>query len=148
MLRFSKELPTDKPVAGVHCVPMTDDGNLLMVWDRQERRLTTVGGRLEGNESVQEALDREAMEEAGVVLTRRRIPFAHWYWNETETYTVFFLAFIERFHEMPEGFEKTGYVIMNFPTALEMIERLEGPGERAQIIAKAREVMESAKFAG
>lgn len=50
MLNFISELPTDYPIAGVHCVPILDNGNLLMVWDRDEKTLTTIGGRLEGNE--------------------------------------------------------------------------------------------------
>lgn len=38
---------------------------------------------------------------------------------------------------MPNGFEKTGYVIMNFNTAIEMILKIEGPGERTEIIRRA-----------
>ncbi|WP_222124403.1 NUDIX domain-containing protein, partial [Micrococcus luteus] len=45
--------------------------------------LTTIGGRLEENESIQEGLEREALEEAGIELAEIRIPFASWFWKET-----------------------------------------------------------------
>jgi hypothetical protein len=35
MLTFITEVPTDKPVSGVHCIPVLDNGNVVMVWDRQ-----------------------------------------------------------------------------------------------------------------
>lgn len=137
MLRLISEVPTDKKIAGVHCVPVLDDGRMIMAWDREEQMLTTIGGRLEGNESLEEGLDREAMEEAGLLLSDERLPIACWYWESTDTYTVWFLAKVKEFAEMPVGFEKTGYVIMNFETAIQMIIRLEGEGERAEIIRRA-----------
>ncbi|MBO9610605.1 MAG: NUDIX hydrolase [Paenibacillaceae bacterium] len=139
MLRFigNHELPTDFPIGGVHCIPILDNGNLLMVWDREEKVLTTIGGRLEQNETLQEGLDREALEEAGLVLTEERIPFASWFWEQTRGYTIYYLTRVKQFAEMPKGFEKTGYVIMNFETAIEMIRKIEGRGERIEIITRA-----------
>lgn len=137
MLTFISDLPKDRPIAGVHCIPVLDNGNMMMVWDKEERTLTTIGGRLEGQETIKEGLHREVMEEAGIVISGETMPFASWYWKETDTYTVFFLAKVESFQQMPEGFEKTGYVIMNFQTALQLITRLEGTGARMEIIARA-----------
>ncbi|WP_235851606.1 NUDIX domain-containing protein [Heyndrickxia camelliae] len=65
MLKKISELPTDKRIAGVHCVPITADGNIVMAWDKEEQVLTTIGGRIEGIETLEEALDRELMEEVG-----------------------------------------------------------------------------------
>lgn len=113
------------------------NGNLIMVWDHDEQGLTTIGGRLEGNESLEEGLNREAMEEAGLVLSSERTPFAACYWENTDTYTVWFLVRVSQFNEMPRGYEKTGYVIMNFETAIQMIVRLEGLVERVEIIRRA-----------
>ncbi|WP_245583810.1 NUDIX hydrolase [Paenibacillus terrigena] len=111
---------------------------MMMVWDRDEQGLTTIGGRLEANETLEAGLDREVMEEAGLLLADDRIPFAAWYWESTDTYTVWFLAKVNTMVQMPEGFEKTGCVIMNFETAIQMIMRLEGMGERVEIIRRAR----------
>lgn len=33
MLKAIEEVPYDKPIAGVHCVPITDDGLVVMAWD-------------------------------------------------------------------------------------------------------------------
>ena len=137
MLKLISELPLDKRIAGVHCVPVLENGNMMMVWDREEQGLTTFGGRLEGSETIEEGLDREVMEEAGLILAEERIPFACWYWENTDTYTVWFLVKVKEFTKMPKGFEKTGYVIMNFETAIQMIARLEGIGERTEIIRRA-----------
>jgi 8-oxo-dGTP diphosphatase len=137
MLTFISELPTDKPIAGAHCVPLLDSGHLLMVWDREERVLTTIGGRLEENETIEQALDREALEEAGVILEAERTPFASWYWTETDTYTIFFLTKVRSFVDMLQGYEKTGYVAVNFETAIDMIEKIEGRGERIEMIRRA-----------
>jgi 8-oxo-dGTP pyrophosphatase MutT (NUDIX family) len=131
------ELPTDKRIAGVHCVPLLDNGNIVLAWDVNEKTLTTIGGRLEPNESIEEALDREALEEAGLVLENERKPFVSWYWEQTDTYTVWVLARVQGFVEMPQGYEKTGYIIANFLTAIEMIHKLEGEGERIDIIKQA-----------
>jgi 8-oxo-dGTP diphosphatase len=77
------------------------------------------------------------MEEAGIVLSSDRTPFATWYWESTDTYTVWVLVKVAQFNEMPKGYEKTGYVIMNFETAIQMIIKLEGMGERVDIIRRA-----------
>ncbi|WP_260866819.1 NUDIX domain-containing protein [Paenibacillus sp. Y412MC10] len=99
--------------------------------------LTTIGGRLEENESIQEGLEREALEEAGIELAEIRIPFASWFWKETNSYTVYFLTQVNKFVSIPEGFEKTGYIITNFETAIDMIMNIEGRGERIEIIRRA-----------
>lgn len=92
MLTKINALPTDKKNAGVHCVPFTENGNILMAWDRDEQLLTTVGGRLEANENIDQALEREAMEEVGIVLGEEKIPFALWYWDSTDSYTIWFFG--------------------------------------------------------
>ncbi|KIL39445.1 NUDIX hydrolase [Gordoniibacillus kamchatkensis] len=140
MLRRIDELPTDKTIAGVHSVPLLDDGSIVMVWDRNEQVLTTVGGRIEAGEHIDQALNREAVEEAGILLKPERIPFACWYWTETDTYTVFVLARVDSFVPIPEGFETTGRVVMNFETALQMVNKIEGRAERTQILSYAREL--------
>jgi 8-oxo-dGTP diphosphatase len=38
---------------------------------------------------------------------------------------------------MPEGHEKTGYVITNFETAIEMIQKLEGRKELIAVVKRA-----------
>jgi len=38
---------------------------------------------------------------------------------------------------MPSGYEKTGYVITNFETAIEMILKFKGAGERLELIKRA-----------
>ncbi len=103
-------LPTDKKIAGVHCVPFTENGNILMSWDRDEQLLTTIGGRLEGNESIDQALEREAMEEVGILFEEEKIPFALWYWDSTDSYTIWFLAKVKKMEPYSFDFEKTGYV--------------------------------------
>ncbi|MDR9856489.1 NUDIX domain-containing protein [Paenibacillus sp. VCA1] len=134
------EYPVDKRIAGIHCVPITDDGMVVMVWDHNEKALTTIGGRLEQNEGIHEALDREAIEEAGVILGAHRIPIAAWHWENTDTYTVFVVAKVKEYTTMPEGFETTGRVIMNFETARQMVMRLEGDGHRIKVLELAEEV--------
>ncbi|MFD1952647.1 hypothetical protein ACFSL6_00250 [Paenibacillus thailandensis] len=37
-------------------------------------------------------MDRETVEEAGLILEAKRVPFAAWYWESTDTYTVFVIA--------------------------------------------------------
>ena len=137
MLKLISEVPSNKRIAGVHCVPVLDNGTMIMVWDREEQGLTTIGGRLERNESLEEGLDREVMEEAGLIISKERIPFACWYWENTDSYTVWYLVKVKEFVEMPSGYEKTGYVIMNFETAIQMILKLEGMGERVEIVKRA-----------
>jgi hypothetical protein len=48
--------PTDKRIAGIHSIPITEDGSIIMVWDKNEKNLTTVGGRIEGNEALRKLL--------------------------------------------------------------------------------------------
>jgi len=137
MLEFITELPAGKTIGGVHCVPVLDNGNLVMAWDREEQVLTTIGGRLTPGESVMEALDREVMEEAGLILTEHRTLFASWYWKEFDAYRLYYLVKVKKFVAMPEGFETTGYVITNFATAIAMIKKVEGRQERIEVIRRA-----------
>ncbi|MCU6795073.1 NUDIX hydrolase [Paenibacillus sp. WQ 127069] len=137
MLTFITEVPTDKPVSGVHCIPVLDNGNVVMVWDTDEQVLTTIGGRLEKNESLFEGMDREALEEAGIELMDERIPFACWYWKEFDSYRIYYLTKVKRFIEMSQVYEKTGYVITNFDTAIEIIQKVEGREERIAVIRRA-----------
>lgn len=135
MLMAIEELPNDKPIAGVHCVPITDDGLVVMAWDKEEQILTTIDGRIEGNESFEEALEREAMEEVGMTISNEKIPFASWYWESTDTYTIWYLVKVQQFLPYTFENEKTGYVLLNFNTAKQMITKLETNFEkRIQIL--------------
>ncbi|XEC96604.1 NUDIX hydrolase [Paenibacillus tarimensis] len=137
MLEFITEIPANKVIGGVHCVPVLDNGNLVMVWDKEEKVLTTIGGRLKKDESIFDGLNREVMEEAGIILSNKRTLFASWYWKEFDAYRLYYLAHVKKFVEMPKGFETTGYVIMNFVTAIDMIKKIEGREERIQVIRRA-----------
>lgn len=140
MLNKINELPEDKRIAGVHCIPITDNGTIVMAWDKEEQLLTTIGGRIEEKESIDEALEREAMEEVGIVLKSVRVPFASWYWQSTDTYTVWFLVKAEKFSPYTFDFEKSGYVIFNFETANQIISKIESDnGPRLHIINMAKE---------
>lgn len=137
LIPLNGAFPTDKTIAGIHSIPVAEDGAIIFVWDKYEKALTTVGGRLDSDEDIDAALDRETMEEAGIVLEAQRIPFAAWYWESTNTYTVFVMARIREYRELPEGFETTGRVAMNLETARELIAKLEGEGLRLQLLALA-----------
>ncbi|KRE57461.1 NUDIX domain-containing protein [Paenibacillus sp. Soil750] len=134
--------PTDKKIAGVHSIPITEDGSIVMVWDKNEKALTTVDGRIEANEDINTTLNRETIEEAGLILESKRVPIAAWYWESTDTYTVFVMARVKDYGIMPEGFETTGRVIMNFETARQIIARIEGAGLRLELIEIAESVFE------
>ena len=41
--------------------------------------VASIGGRIEANEDVDQTLEREAMEEVGIVLREQKVPFALWY---------------------------------------------------------------------
>jgi 8-oxo-dGTP pyrophosphatase MutT (NUDIX family) len=140
-------LPNDKKIAGVHCIPITENGTIVMAWDKEEQLLTTIGGRIEENESMNEALDREAFEEVGLTISSMRVPFASWYWESTNTYTVWFLVKVEKFTPYTFDFEKSGYVIYNFETAKQIISKLERENkERLQILNQAKELAEQLKW--
>ena len=128
------ELPADKPIAGIHSIPVTEDGSIIMVWNRDEQTLTSIGGRIEAGEDLAAALNRETVEEAGLILQETRIPFAAWYWESTDTYTVFVAAKVQEYVTMPDGFETTGRVIMNIETARQMVLKLEGEGLRTELL--------------
>lgn len=137
MLEFISELPPIHKIDGVHCVPVLDNGNVVMVWDPSEKVLSTVGGRIEKNESIIDVLNREAMEEAGLILSEEKTLFASWYWEKYDAYRLFYLVKVREFVDIPKGFETTGYVITNFKTALEMIKKIEGREERIEVIKRA-----------
>jgi 8-oxo-dGTP diphosphatase len=143
MLRvLNGTFPSDKKIAGIHSIPITEEGSIVMVWDKDEKALTTVGGRIENNEDIDTALNRETVEEAGLILESRRVPIAAWYWNTTDTYTVFVMARVKNYVIMPFGFEKTGRVTMNFETARQIISKIEGHGFRIELLAIAEPVFE------
>ncbi|MHC0036350.1 NUDIX hydrolase [Pseudoneobacillus sp. C159] len=146
MIKVIHVLPTDKRIAGVHCIPITEQGMMIMAWDKDEQVLTTIGGRLEENETIHEALDREAMEEVGITLDSTRIPFASWYWPSTDSYTVYFLVKVKEFVHHSFYFEKSGYVIMNFETARLIVAKVEGREERIQILKAAEERIKTDRF--
>src|SRR4029453_16173622 len=143
MLRsLNGAFPTDKKIAGIHSIPITEDGLIVMVWDKNANEMTTVGGRLEADEDMDTALNRETIEEAGLLLESRRVPIAAWYWDNTDTYTVFVMAKVKEYVSMPEGFETTGRVTMNFETARRMIFKIEGDGLRLQLLEIAEPIYE------
>ncbi|MCK9858292.1 hypothetical protein [Paenibacillus sp. ATY16] len=63
-----------------------------------------------------------------------RIPVAAWYWESTNSYTVFVIAKVKQYVETPEGFETTGRVTMNIETAKQMIIKMEGEGMRTDLL--------------
>ncbi|MCQ6562998.1 HAD-IA family hydrolase [Paenibacillus mendelii] len=67
-------------------------------------------------------------------------PFACWYWEEFDSYRIYFLTRVKRFIEMPDGFETTGYVITNVETAIDMIKQIEGREERIAASRRAGEL--------
>lgn len=79
MLNYRHSLPKDRRIAGVHCIPITEQGMIMLSWDKAEQQITTIEGRLEKGECSEEALEREVMEEVGITLTDERVPFASWY---------------------------------------------------------------------
>ncbi|MGN7477984.1 NUDIX hydrolase [Solibacillus silvestris] len=125
MLKAIPVLPEDKRIAGVHCVPLMADGSIVMAWDKEEQLLTTIGGRLESEESIEEALERELMEEVGLTISSEKMVFASWYWESTDSYTIWFLVKANKFLPYTFDFEKSGYVIFNFETAKQIINKLE-----------------------
>lgn len=146
MLKRISALPTDKPVVGVHVVPVTDDGYIVMGWNRKEAALTTIGGRIEQGETHEQALGREAHEEAGITLKGPFEPFASWYWESTDTYTVWYTARVATWHDLLPGFENTGRVIFTCETAREIIRQLHhDPGQqiRLQLLTWAEELIKA-----
>ncbi|MBX4149169.1 NUDIX hydrolase [Paenibacillus lautus] len=139
MLRPINEYPKDKKVAGIHSLPITEDGSVIFVWDINEKTLTTVGGRIEEGEDLDSALNRETIEEAGIELEDKRIPIASWYWDNTDTYTVFVIARVKKYVNLPVGFETSGRVVMNFETARQLITKLEGISHRIELLNLAEQ---------
>ena len=50
---------------------------------------------------------------------------------------IIYMPSVKHFVEMPKGYEKTGYVITNFETAIEMIQKIEGREERIAVVKRA-----------
>ncbi len=143
MLTRITTLPQDKPIAGVHVVPYTEDGHIVMGWNRKDCLLETVGGRIEAGETHEDALRREAREEAGLELEGPFVPFAAWYWNSTDTYTVWYVARVAGFGEVLPGFETSGRVVFTVETARGIVGSLAHDASREirrQILAWAQEV--------
>jgi 8-oxo-dGTP diphosphatase len=67
-------------------------------------------------------------------LESNRIPIASWYWDSTDTYTVFVMGRVKEYVDMPEGFETTGRVTMNIETARQIIYKIEGEGLRTELL--------------
>ncbi|MEC0308203.1 NUDIX hydrolase [Paenibacillus lautus] len=137
MLSFITEIPEGIQIGSVHCVPVLDNGDVVMVWDREEKVLTTIGGRLEPGESIMDGLSCESLEEAGIEISDERTLFAAWHWKEFDAYRLFYLVGVKCFAERPGSYETTGYVVMNFDTAIEMIRAIEGREERIEVIRRA-----------
>ncbi|HWI53121.1 MAG TPA: NUDIX hydrolase [Symbiobacteriaceae bacterium] len=133
MLRPISELPTDKRIAGAHILPVTADGSIVMCWNHEECLLTTIGGRIEAGETIEQALQREAREEAGITLAGPFAPFASWYWESTDTYTVWFHGRLAGYTDMPPGFETTGRVVCSIETARELIRHLPHPSTEVRL---------------
>ncbi len=147
MLEKITALPIDKKIAGVHCIPILENNTIVMAWDKEEQLLTTIGGRAEGNESVDETIEREAFEEVGMKISSKRIPFASWYWESTDTYTVWLLARTIEFSPSTFDNEKSGYVICNFDTAVQIFNKLEPENmARIQLLNFAKERAEQLKW--
>lgn len=139
MLNFIDTLPTDKQIAGVHCIPINEQGMIMLAWDKEEQLITTIGGRVENSETLEEALVREVMEEVGITLMEEKIPFASWYWSSTDTYTVWYLSKVKTLGKYDFQNEKTGYLISNFLTFEMLITQLENKyAPRLQILQLAK----------
>ncbi|ATP40931.1 NUDIX hydrolase [Solibacillus sp. R5-41] len=141
MLTLIKDLPKDHIVGSVHCVPITEEGNIVLCWDEEEQLLTTVGGRLEQDENIDEALSRELIEEVGLIIEEKKIPFSAYYWESTNTYTIWYLAKTKQFQSTDFEYEKTGYVILNFKTAQQLLKKIEPKNFQRREILKQAEIV-------
>lgn len=140
MLTQLENLPQNYTIAGVHCVPITPEGNIVLCWDEEEQLITTVGGRLEQNETIEQALSRELIEEIGLVIEDSKIPLITYHWESTNTYTMWYLVKTKHFNKTNFEFEKTGYIILNFKTALQMLHKLEPENQTR------RDILETAEY--
>lgn len=105
-------------------IPVTADEEIVMGWNPTTRILETVGGRLEPGESIEAALRREAVEEAGLLLSEPFRLFGVWHWDTSDTYTALYLARAAGTVPIPPGFETTGRVTFTFETARQIIASL------------------------
>lgn len=99
------------------------------------RPVGNVRGRVEAGETLEQALQHEAAEEAGIRLNGPFVPFASYHWASTDTYTVWFLASVAEFEAIPPGFEKSGPVVCNIGTAKEIIRHLARDPKREERLA-------------
>lgn len=60
-----------------------------------------------------------------MAISNEKIPFAAWYWESTDTYTIWYLVKAQQFLPYTFENEKTGYVLFNFNTAKQIIKKLE-----------------------
>lgn len=139
MLTRLENLPQTYTIGGVHCVPITPEGNIVLSWDEEEQLITTVGGRLEQNETIEQALSRELLEEIGLKIEEPKIPLVTYYWESTNTYTIWYLVKTKQFIETNFEYEKTGYIILNFKTALQIIHKLEPDNKVRRTILETAE---------
>lgn len=147
MLKSINSLPTDKRIAGVHCIPFDKYGNLFLAWDREEKLLTTIGGRIENDENIDQALEREVFEEVGITIGKEKRPFAAWYWESTDTYTVWYLAKVKEILPYKFEHEKTGYMISNIEVFIDLISKLEPEnGTRIKILQLAKAKAQEEKW--
>lgn len=147
MLTPISEIINEEKIAGIHSIPINNDGTICMVWDKNEKGLTTIGGRREPGENLEETLDRETREEAGILLHKKRVPVASWYWESTDTYTVFVIAKVKKLVVMPTGYETAGKVSFSFDTAKQMVRDLEGPDVlRIRILELAEKAVREGKL--
>ena len=40
MLNYRDSLPKDRTIAGVHCIPITEQGMIMLSWDKAEQQMT------------------------------------------------------------------------------------------------------------
>ena len=67
VLSLSDDAPPDEHVSAAHCLAFDDDGRFLLT-RHVERQWTIPGGHREPGESAEDALRREALEEAAAVI--------------------------------------------------------------------------------
>jgi 8-oxo-dGTP diphosphatase len=73
--RIDPAPPPAKNISAAHCVAFDDDDRVVLALHR-DRQWTIPGGHLEDGESAEEAMMREALEEAGAVVEQALL-FAH-----------------------------------------------------------------------
>lgn len=120
------QFPTDHVIGGVHCIPVTESGEIIMGWCEERALLETIGGRLDPGETWDEALAREVHEEAGLVVDGPHEPVAAFLWTDVNRYTVWVTAKVRSIGPIPDEFETTGRIITNIHTAQQMLHNIRG----------------------